>query len=596
MFRQKILDKMSTPDSLDQLLVVVTPQSQLTLASLAGTLAFALIWSCYAEVPVTVNGKGILLEPQSVRSVQSPGSGQVIGISAQQGQLVQAGDVLGEIEQTELLRPLEQQIVRYRSQKAYNERALEQAARRRDLQLAANQESLRGAERDINVLSKIKKEVGDKVVAVNRLQEASLERARENLRKVMEANRRQLKNVNALLGEGVVSETRRLAAISAVADIEGRIGEMNVRIKQTSLSQIEAQQRDMQLRQEITQLETKIRTLTIRNEQINQEYTAEEQRLTREIAELASNIRLSRERMFREGQILSPFSGKLLEVSVTVGQQIAKGSRLAMMSVTAQEPLYLLQLPTDAGQGNFILTAGAHQTEPLPHNASAKQIEAALEGLPSVGGKGLDLEVSGHLPREAVRIRILQKAEERTPLSELPLATKDDELYSIDGTPAFASVLPLADFVPPQELKHLGFFPISQGLKVAPGMVIRVNPTNIERNRYGSMVGKVSEVSPFPVTSEGIVNVVGSTDIAKSLVERGGTILIEAELEKEPKNPSGYKWTSAGPPLKLTPGTTTECRITVENREPITFVIPLLRKWFYGQGAGAQAAAQGAAG
>ncbi|NES67365.1 MAG: NHLP bacteriocin system secretion protein, partial [Okeania sp. SIO2D1] len=43
---------------------------------------------------------------------------------------------------------------------------------------------------------------------------------------------------------------------------------------------------------------------------------------------------------------------------------------------------------------------------------------------------------------------------------------------------------------------------------------------------------------------------------------------------------SGYQWSSSkGPQQKLTAGTTTTTRVRVEERAPITFVLPILREW-----------------
>lgn len=36
--------------------------------------------------------------------------------------------------------------------------------------------------------------------------------------------------------------------------------------------------------------------------------------------------------------------------------------------------------------GTFVLTSGEHATAPLPHDASAEEIRAALDALPPVGG------------------------------------------------------------------------------------------------------------------------------------------------------------------------------------------------------------------
>ena len=60
------------------------------------------------------------------------------------------------------------------------------------------------------------------------------------------------------------------------------------------------------------------------------------------------------------------------------------------------------------------------------------------------------------------------------------------------------------------------------------------------------------------------------------------TLKIEAiaELKVESKTFSGYKWSSSeGPQLKISPGTTTTVRVTVEERSPMTFILPILREW-----------------
>ncbi len=62
--------------------------------------------------------------------------------------------------------------------------------------------------------------------------------------------------------------------------------------------------------------------------------------------------------------------------------------------------------------------------------------------------------------------------------------------------------------------------------------------------------------------------------------ERGGKIEAMAKLELDSKTFSGYQWSSSkGPQLEITTGTTTTVRVTVEQRAPITFVLPILREW-----------------
>ena len=137
----------------------------------------------------------------------------------------------------------------------------------------------------------------------------------------------------------------------------------------------------------------------------------------------------------------------------------------------------------------------------------------------------------------------------------------------------------------PQATKNLCFFTVKDGKRVKAGMRIQVTPATVKRERYGSIIGKVTAVSSFPISQETAVNKVGSRELAAALLGNGAMIEIEAELEKsdDPSSTSGYQWTSKDPPVAISQGTTTINRVRVDQRAPITYVLPLLRTWLTGQ-------------
>jgi len=129
----------------------------------------------------------------------------------------------------------------------------------------------------------------------------------------------------------------------------------------------------------------------------------------------------------------------------------------------------------------------------------------------------------------------------------------------------------------------MAYFPLRQGKKIIAGMKARISPTVVERERYGSIVARVKSVSDFPVTEEGAANILGNPELVKALAQPGG--VIEAELELEAADTaSGYRWTSAGPPSQVSPGTAAVVHVTTEERAPVSFVIPLLRSITEGSG------------
>jgi|ERR1700693_451150 len=124
----------------------------------------------------------------------------------------------------------------------------------------------------------------------------------------------------------------------------------------------------------------------------------------------------------------------------------------------------------------------------------------------------------------------------------------------------------------------VSYFAIRDGKRISVGMPILITPDTVKRERFGGIQGTVSSVSQYPVTKEGATAFIGSTELATRLLGDEPRIEVVAELKQDPTSFSGYKWSSSnGPPLRISSGTTTSSRVTVEARAPITFLLPFLR-------------------
>ncbi|MEM8501652.1 MAG: hypothetical protein AAF716_00695 [Cyanobacteria bacterium P01_D01_bin.1] len=60
-FRKEAIERLSSPEQLDQLMRIVSPRSWLPLAALGGLLACGLVWSFVGRIPVTTTGRGALV-------------------------------------------------------------------------------------------------------------------------------------------------------------------------------------------------------------------------------------------------------------------------------------------------------------------------------------------------------------------------------------------------------------------------------------------------------------------------------------------------------------------------------------------------------
>jgi HlyD family secretion protein len=133
---------------------------------------------------------------------------------------------------------------------------------------------------------------------------------------------------------------------------------------------------------------------------------------------------------------------------------------------------------------------------------------------------------------------------------------------------------------PDSKLVAVVYFDVGDGKKIEKGDATRISPTTVQRERYGSMIGQVTSVSSFPVTTDAVTNVVGNAEVAQILTAGGNKIEVFSDIEPDLTSPTGYRWTSLkGFEGDITAGTTVIVRTTVETRRPISYIIPLLRRW-----------------
>ena len=102
-FRKVSLERLSSPDQLDVLLKVTSPLGWLSLLSVGLLLAVALFWGFFGNIPTTVPGNGILVKTGGVLDVEAPAGGQVTAIYVGVGNVVSRGQLLARVAQPKLL-------------------------------------------------------------------------------------------------------------------------------------------------------------------------------------------------------------------------------------------------------------------------------------------------------------------------------------------------------------------------------------------------------------------------------------------------------------------------------------------------------------
>jgi len=93
-YRKEALERMGSPEQLDQLMAVTSPRGWMALGGIGLLLFIVILWSVLGEVTTTVEGHGVLIRLGGVELVPAPSAGAVAYVAVHIGDTVRQGDAL----------------------------------------------------------------------------------------------------------------------------------------------------------------------------------------------------------------------------------------------------------------------------------------------------------------------------------------------------------------------------------------------------------------------------------------------------------------------------------------------------------------------
>ena len=474
LFRKQSLERLQSPEKLDQAIQLVKPKDWLPLGMTTLLLGAGAAWSLLGKMPMVVTGQGILLDPHQVIPLQSPISGQLDGLPMTAGQCVAKGELLATINPTDLNQQLQQQ----QSKRAQLQQQFYQAALIRTQQTGLTQAEMAtqrlGLEQQLSNAESLTPVLNRQSILALEQQRTNLQHQLKDTRELTPVLEQRLHSRQALAKAGAVAPDMVLQAEQDHRQNLHRLGDLSAQLQQLDLQMVEAQQQHLDNLNQISQVQASLQALETQEKQLEQDNLTAVQQYEKEIQTVEQQIAQLQRQVTENSEIRSPQSGCVVETTATAGQVVVPG--MALGRLQAMDP---------------------NQTQPN------------------------------------------------------------------------TGVI---------------YFAVAQGKQIRPGMEIMITPDTIKRERFGSIRGAVTEVSPLPVSREGAIAAVGNPDIVDTLMTEGtGHLAVTVELQTDSDTPSGYVWSSSqGPEQPLTLGTTLTARVTVEERAPITFLMPLLREWIGG--------------
>ena len=268
-FRKEVLEKLQSPDRLNEMVQITSSKSWLALIGLAGILLASVLWGFLGSVPEYVHGRGILIQHGGVIEVASAGSGAIKEIIVREGDHIREGQVVAQL----YLPELEMQILNTRK-KLEDFRSYFQQLEAFDSKNIAMKRAL----------LKQKEELQLEIIASNN--------------ELIAFHEEKIKQQEQLLSEGLVTKET---------------------VMQTRDNYFKLQQKNEALQSELE-------SISISMFEAEQLKEAEEKNIQMQIFEMERKLDELLALMELSGSIKSTVSGKVIELLANPGSQISAGS------------------------------------------------------------------------------------------------------------------------------------------------------------------------------------------------------------------------------------------------------------------------------
>jgi HlyD family secretion protein len=271
LFRQVSIDRLSSPEQLDQILRVTSPRLWLAITAVLSVLGVTCIWGFTGSIPSSVAGQGLIIRHGGVFNVVAQSSGTILDMHLKAGDRIQPNEVIATVAQPILAEKL---------------RSLKLA-----LQVAE--------EHRMQSLQTQKSEADFQVVAYER-QRSSIQLQLDQLDDKAKYAKERISAEEQLLAKGLVTRDQVVAVRQQIAGFQQQIEALNVELKQIDSQEFAARAQP---------------------EAADASLRSEEESLHRDIAGMEKEISL-------DSSVVSPSGGEVVEVKVYPGGSVTVGQPL----------------------------------------------------------------------------------------------------------------------------------------------------------------------------------------------------------------------------------------------------------------------------
>ncbi len=123
------------------------------------------------------------------------------------------------------------------------------------------------------------------------------------------------------------------------------------------------------------------------------------------------------------------------------------------------------------------------------------------------------------------------------------------------------------------------YVPLSSGKKISEGMEVLVYPTTVNKQEYGHMKATVESVESYVTSVNTLKTQLGNDNLVEAFIQNGPVVAVICKLVEDENTVSGYYWSSSkGAEISLPDGTLVDSSVVIDKKAPITMLIPYIKE------------------
>lgn len=552
-FRKSALEKLSSPEQLDKMIVITSPSFWLSMVGAGIIIVSALVWSIFGRLPENVDAQGIYVNRDGMQSVYAENNGIVDQILVADGDYVSKGDVIAVFDTEEI----DKKIAEYEEKKtAVEEVSIETVEQIKSISTSDEVLSLYSdLYQNLNMLKHQTEQLEKKRVelAVSEKKYLALEAEYYNSMSVGDSTDEQLDFQEA--------QSEYSSAVSYLGNAEAQYESADDAYDAAKAQYDTAKKQYDELKKQYDEYEAAVLsgTATAPNP-----YAADYEIATNQISQLKENLESAKKQKDNAEDSVEKYEKQ--KKAASKDYEAAKADYIHKVESIGAAQAHQSEVGNKYNVAANLYNSDRNTVQSLEDNIAQAKIQISVTKTYILSS--LKNEYKQYLDqKEASEIKATFDGKiSDLAISEGDLVGQGNEVAKIQKGKEVDNIV-------------VCYVPVGDGRKVQEGMKVLIYPSTVNRQEYGHMEATVLSVDEYITSTTDMQKQLGNQNLVEAFMQSGPVVEVVCELRESTDTVSGYYWSSnKGASVMIEGGTMIEASVVVSEKPPISLLIPFLKE------------------